>query len=115
MTDTKLLLISNYCVPLLEDDKELEKACIPSYWINGKQYSMPAEKINIIKDNEDDTYTLVMQLDPDSDNEPETAAILGGTNDVYCNKTDLYLARTEYEENSEKNSVSTGFVRSFMS
>lgn len=111
MTDAKLLLISNYCVPLLEDDKELEKACIPSYWVNGKQYSMPAEKISIIKDNKDDTYTLVMQLDPNSDNEPETAAILGGTNDVYCNNTDLYLARTEYEENSEKYSVSTGIYR----
>jgi uncharacterized secreted protein with C-terminal beta-propeller domain len=111
MIDSKLVLISNYCVPLLEDDRELEEACIPSYEVNGKECDMPAEKIHIIKGNEDDTYTLVMQLDINSGKEPETAAILGGTNEVYCNRTDIYLARYEYDESADEYSVYTGIYR----
>lgn len=111
MIDGKLVLVSNYCVPLYEDEKELEEACIPSYWVDGEECNMPAEKINIIRGNEDDTYTLVMQLDLDSGKEPETAAILGGTSDIYCNRTDLYLARYEYNDSDDDYSVYTGIYR----
>ena len=105
VTDNRLVLISNYYVPIYDDNKDLEEACIPSYWVNGEKNSVPAEKINIIKGNEDDTYTLVMQLDLDSGKEPETAAILGGTSDIYCNRTDLYLARYEYKDSDDYYSV----------
>lgn len=99
LTDSTLLLISDYTVPLYDDSKRLEDACIPSYYFNGEKFRIPAECIDIIKNTESSVYSVILKINIDNGNAlPEASAILGGSNQVYCNKTDIYLARYAYSE-----------------
>lgn len=105
LTGNKLCLISNYFVPLYNNDNELKQACIPSYYVNGNSAKVPTNKIGIVNGNEENTYTVILTVDiTDSGNAPETAAILGGTSEIYCNATDLYLSRTFYEQTADNSS-----------
>lgn len=94
-----VILVSGYAVPLYKDDQALKEACIPTYTLNSKDYKFPADRIGIIDGNEDNQYTLVLKIDISKDSsEPECAAVLGSSGEVYCNETDLYVARWCYEE-----------------
>jgi len=97
MIGNEMVLISNYLVPLYNDDETLKNECIPSYWYNSKEYKVPADKINILENNEENTYINVLKFDVTADSEePDVASVLGGSDNVYCNATDLYLARWNY-------------------
>lgn len=97
MIDNEMVLISNYLVPLYNDDEKLREECIPSYWLNSKEYKVPAESISILDKNTENTYTNILKFDVTADSEePVAASVLGGSDQVYCNKTDLYVARWNY-------------------
>lgn len=109
LVDNQLIIVSNYVVPLFKDDKELEKACIPSYYINGKENKISATDINIVKGNEENTYTVILKIDiSKKDSTPNATAILGGANDVYCSKTDLYISRGVWHETNTGSIASIG-------
>lgn len=99
MIDDSIILISNYVVPIYENEETLKDKCIPKYRVNSEEFNVPADKISIIEGNSENTYTLVLKINTaDASSKPESAAVLGGSSDVYCNSTDLYLARFEYTE-----------------
>lgn len=104
LTGETLILITNYFVPLYNDDEELNKACIPSYFIGGKEFKIPADNISIIEDNKENTYTVILKINLNNQNaNPDATAILGGTADIYCTKSDLYLSRAVFNETDINN------------
>lgn len=113
LTDDKLILVTNYFVPLYNDDEELNKACIPSYFIDGKEFKIPADSISIIEENKENTYTVILKINLNNQNaNPDVAAILGGTADIYCTRSDLYLSRSVWNETNENNqSLKTAIYR----
>ena len=101
ITEGKLVVVSNYLVPLYTDDNKLKEACIPKYYSNGEEKTVAAEKISIIRDNEEDSYTMVMMVPLDKSDEAEVSSVLGGGHEVYCSKTDLYIAASRYANGSD--------------
>lgn len=98
----ELVLVTNYIVPLYNEDEKLEAACIPSYFVNGEEIKIPANDIEVIKNNSENSYTVILKVNvSDKNAKPQASAILGGTSEVYCNKTDIYLARQSWEDDPE--------------
>ena len=100
ISDGRLTLVTNYSVPLYTDNDKLKEVCIPSYTDGDEKIRFAEDSISIIKDNEEDTYTLVM-LVPLGEGSPETSAVLGGGSEIYCNRTDLYVSSTEWDDNTD--------------
>lgn len=111
LAEGTLLITSNYTVPLYKDDKKLDSACIPSGYINGIQYQIPEKQIHILPDNRENSYSVIMKIDlKNGGAQPQTCAVLGGSSDLYCSKTDIYLAKRSYEE---KEGESKSFTQIF--
>lgn len=111
LTDGTLLVMSEYSVPLYEDNKKLEDACIPSYFFNGEKFKIPAENIDILKDTESGIYSVILKINLNNkDALPEASAILGFSSNVYCNQSDIYLARHSYDD---KNGALRGYTEIF--
>lgn len=107
LTDGKLIVVTHYSVPLYNDEEKLKEECIPSYYINGAKTLIPENSIAVIKDNEEDSYSVVALIDLAS-GKTEAAAVLGGGDEIYCNKTDLYIAKyiwRDFEMNSSYTTI----------
>lgn len=94
----RLLLVSNYMVPLFDDTDKLREACVPSYYVNDEKQKLPVDDINVINGNDQNTYAVVMLIDLSQENAvPECSAVLGGSSEIYCNNNSLFLSAYYYE------------------
>ena len=100
ISDGRLTVVTHYGVPLYDDNDRLKDVCIPSCTQSGERQLVEAENISIIKDVEEDSYTVVTLI-PIKGGKADTSAVLGGGQEIYCNRTDLYVANEVYDESGE--------------
>ncbi len=102
--DDKIVTISNYYVPLLIDGAEIKDYCVPEVYFGENACRIPASDICIMGEVRDSSYVVVSSLDVTNCEESfNSTAVLGGGENVYCSRENLYITSGRYE-----NTVSVG-------
>lgn len=96
--DNKIVTISNYYVPLLMDGAEIKDYCIPEVYFGENACRIPASDICVMGEVKDSSYVVVSSLDVTNCEESfNSSAVLGGGENVYCSKENLYITSGRYE------------------
>lgn len=102
----KLILVTDYSIPYNEvRTKNFEDACeevkeysVPVYSVNGGEMKkIHSDRITVLDEEQPTQYivTAVVGLD-DKTIEPKMNAYLGGAGEIYCTKTEMFVAEYEY-------------------
>lgn len=96
MTDSTLLLMTNYQVPLYKNETDLKNACVPCYYAGSEKLRFPIQDVKLIEGAADSSYLTVSLLDTEAGSPtPEVKAVLGGGSNVYCSTDTLLVANTD--------------------
>lgn len=96
MDGGRLILLTNYNVPIYKNETDLRNACVPCTYESGAKTRFSAADVCIIEGNDDTAYLTVSLLDTQADKaNAETKAVLGGGSNLYCNGDTLLAACTE--------------------
>ena len=99
----ELVLLSNYCVDITEDEKKVRENCIPENSCDGKDFSrVSVGNICIMDKIYDTSYLVASVLDTDDENTLKTEAVLGAGENVYCTTETLYATSTDYDWENER-------------
>lgn len=110
---SKIILISNYYVPLYFDDVNVKDICVPEVYCGTNACRIPSDDICIMSEVKDSSYVVVSTLDANNCDETfNSTAVLGGGENVYCSTTNLYVTSGRYEEtiSSDDNAVAEIFM-----
>ena len=95
----KIVLISNYNVPLYMDGIKITDYCVPEVYCGENSCRISANDICIMGEVKDSSYVVVSTLDVTDYKETfNSTAVLGGGENVYCSKDNLYITSGRYEE-----------------
>ena len=95
----KIILISNYNVPLYFDDVKITDYCIPEVYYGENACRIPSDDICVMGEVKDSSYVVVSTLDATNHKETfNSTAVLGGGENVYCTQNSLYVTGGKYEE-----------------
>ena len=95
----KVVLISNYNVPLYMDGIKITDYCVPEAYCGENSCRISANDICIMGEVKDSSYVVVSTLDATNHKETfNSTAVLGGGENVYCTATNLYVTSGRYEE-----------------
>ena len=101
-----LILVANYTIPYSGiNGRNFEKACedvikysVPEYSVNeGDMKKIPSDRIELLDEETPTTYIITSVVDlKDKDAEPKVNAYLGGSAEIYCTKSEMFVADYEY-------------------
>jgi len=95
----KIVLISNYNVPLYFEDVKITDYCIPEVYYGNEGCRIPSDDICIMGEVKDSSYVVVSTLDATNHKETfNSTAVLGGGENVYCTTNNLYVTSGRFEE-----------------
>lgn len=95
----KVVLISNYNVPLYFDDIKITDYCIPEVYYGNEGCRIPSDDICVMGEVKDSSYVVVSTLDATNHKETfNSTAVLGGGENVYCTTENLYVTSGRFEE-----------------
>ncbi|MBR6551343.1 MAG: beta-propeller domain-containing protein, partial [Clostridia bacterium] len=95
----KVVLISNYNVPLYIDDVKITDYCVPEVYCGENACRIPSDDICVMSEVRDSSYVVVSTLDVTNHKETfNSTAVLGGGENVYCTTENLYVTSGRYEE-----------------
>ncbi len=95
----KVVLISNYNVPLYMDNVKITDYCVPEVYCGENACRIPAGDICVMNEVRDSSYVVVSTLDATNHKETfNSTAVLGGGENVYCTTDNLYVTSGRYEE-----------------
>lgn len=101
-----LILVANYTIPYSEiNAKSFEESCetvkeysVPVYSVNnGEMQKIPSDRLTVLDEEQPTEYiiTAVIGLD-DLTSQPKMNGYLGGAGEIYCTKTEMFVAEYEY-------------------
>lgn len=121
ITDGKLITVAQFAIPYYSvraDDFDgacevVKDVCVPEYSVgDGEMKKIPSERINIFDEKSPTTYTVTSILDLDNKSqEPKMNALLGGADEIYCTREEIFVAEQIYstwshtEDNVVKDSL----------
>ncbi len=95
----KIVLISNYNVPLMLDGVKITDYCVPEVYAGENACRIPSKDVCIMDEVRDSSYVVVSTLDATNHKETfNSTAVLGGGENVYCTQNNLYVTSGRYEE-----------------
>ncbi len=95
----KIVLISNYNVPLMLDGVKITDYCVPEVYAGENVCRIPSKDVCIMDEVRDSSYVVVSTLDATNHKETfNSTAVLGGGENVYCTQNNLYVTSGRYEE-----------------
>lgn len=95
----KIVLISNYNVPLYMDGVKITDYCVPEVYAGENACRIPSGDICVMDDVRDSSYVVVSTLDATNHKETfNSTAVLGGGENVYCTTNNLYVTSGRFEE-----------------
>ena len=95
----KVVLISNYNVPLYMDDVKITDYCVPEVYAGENSCRISAKDICVMSEVQDSSYVVVSTLDATNHKETfNSTAVLGGGENVYCTANNLYVTSGRFEE-----------------
>ena len=98
-TGNKLILISNYNVPLYFEDTDIRNYCIPEVYFGETACKIPSSNICVMGEVKSASYSVVSVLDVTNHEKTfNSTAVLGGGEQVYCTQNNLYIASGRWEE-----------------
>lgn len=110
-----LILVANYTIPYSGiNGRNFEKACedvikysVPEYSVNeGDMKKIPSDRIELLDEETPTTYIITSVVDlKDKDAEPKVNAYLGGSAEIYCTKSEMFVADYEYSTWSQNQRV----------
>ncbi len=106
ITDGKLVTVARFTIPynsVQADDFDgacevIKDLCVPEYSFgNGELKKVPSERLEVFDEENPETFivTSVVNLD-DLSQEPKVNAFLGGAEEIYCTKEEVFVAETLY-------------------
>ena len=106
ITDGKLITVAQFAIPynsVQADDFDgacevVKDICVPEYSVgNGEMKKIPAERINVFDEKNPTCYTVtsIIELD-DKSPEPKMNALLGGAEEIYCTREEIFVAEQIY-------------------
>ena len=106
VTDGKLITVAQFSIPynsVKADDfggacEVVKDVCVPEYSVgNGEMKKIPADRIKVFDEKSPTCYTVtsILNLD-DMSQEPKMNALLGGGNELYCTKEEIFVAEQIY-------------------
>ena len=99
MTDSTLLLVTEYSVPLYKNDSDLKNASVPCFYENGAKTRFPANAVCLTANTDSQSYLTVTLLDTASDGtNAQMKAVLGGGTDIYCTEDALLVAAQDLSD-----------------
>ncbi|MBR5234446.1 MAG: beta-propeller domain-containing protein [Clostridia bacterium] len=106
ITDGKLIAVARFSIPynsVQADDFEgacevVKDVCVPEYsFANGEMKKIPAERIKVFDEKNPETFIVTSVVNLDSEkSEPKVNALLGGAEEIYCTKEEIFVAETLY-------------------
>lgn len=106
ITDGKLITVAQFAIPynsVQADDFDgacevVKDVCVPEYSVgNGEMKKIPSERINIFDEKNPTCYTVTSILDlDDMSAEPKMNALLGGAEEIYCTREEIFVAEQIY-------------------
>lgn len=95
----KIVLISNYNVPLYMDNVKITDYCVPEVYCGENACRIPSDDICVMDEVRDSSYVVVSTLDATNHKETfNSTAVLGGGENVYCTTNNLYVTSGRFEE-----------------
>lgn len=95
----KIVLISNYNVPLYFDNIKITDYCVPEVYCGETACRIPSDDICVMGEVKDSSYVVVSTLDATNYKETfNSTAVLGGGENVYCTQNNLYVTSGRFEE-----------------
>ena len=95
----KIVLISNYNVPLYFDNIKITDYCVPEVYCGETACRIPSDDICVMGEVRDSSYVVVSTLDATNHKETfNSTAVLGGGENVYCTQNNLYVTSGKFEE-----------------
>lgn len=99
MTDSTLLLVTEYSVPLYKNDSDLKNASVPCFYKDGVKTRFPANTVCLTANTESQSYLTVTLLDTATDGtNAQMKAVLGGGTNIYCSGDALLVAAQDYTQ-----------------
>ncbi len=106
ITNGKLITVARFSIPynsVQADDFDgacevVKDVCVPEYsFANGEMKKIPAERIKVFDEKNPETFivTSIINLN-DLSVEPSVNAFLGGAEEIYCTKEEVFVAETLY-------------------
>ena len=110
-----LILVANYTIPYSGiNGRTFEKACedvikysVPEYSVNeGEMQKVPSDRIELLDEERPTTYIITSVVNLKDENaEPKVNAYLGGSAEIYCTKSEMFVADYEYSTWSQNQRV----------
>lgn len=99
MTDSTLLLVTEYSVPLYKNDSDLKNASVPCFYKDNVKTRFPVNTVCLTANTESQSYLTVTLLDTASDGtNAQMKAVLGGGTDIYCTEDALLVAAQDLSD-----------------
>lgn len=106
ITNGKLITVARFSIPynsVQADDFDgacevVKDVCVPEYSVgDGEMQKIPAERIKVFDEKNPTSFivTSIVKLD-DLSVEPKMNAFLGGAEEIYCTKEEVFVAETLY-------------------
>ncbi len=100
----KIVLISNYNVPLNLDNVKITDYCVPEVYYGNEGCRISSDDICVMGEVKDSSYVVVSTLDATNYKETfNSTAVLGGGENVYCTQNNLYVTSGKFEESFSSN------------
>lgn len=94
-----LLLTTAYSVPIYKNEDDMKNACVPCTYQAEEKTRFPESDIRIVSDADSTEYLTVSRLDIAADTAaPQTKAVLGGGEELYCDGENLLVAQADFTE-----------------
>lgn len=94
-----LLLTTTYSVPIYKNEDDMKNACVPCTYQAEEKTRFSESDIRIVSDADSTEYLTVSRLDISADTAvPQTKAVLGGGEELYCDGESLLVAQTDFSE-----------------
>ncbi|MBO5935280.1 MAG: beta-propeller domain-containing protein [Clostridia bacterium] len=106
VTDGKLITVAQFRIPydsVLADDFDgacevVKDVCVPEYSVgDGELKKIPSDRIKVFDEKNPTCYTVTSVLNlEDMSAEPKVNAFLGGAEEIYCTREEIFVAETIY-------------------
>ena len=106
VTDGKLITVAQFRIPydsVLADDfngacEVVKDICVPEYSVgDGELKKIPSDRIKVFDEKNPTNYTVTSILNlEDMSAEPKVNAFLGGAEEIYCTREEIFVAETVY-------------------
>ena len=106
IADGRFICVSRFTIPynsVQADDfngacEVVKDICIPEYSVgNGEMQKIPSERIKVFDEENPQTFVITSLINLDSsETEPHVNAFLGGGEEIYCTKDEVFIAESRY-------------------